>query len=74
MLDKEKNFKSRLEFVRFWADYVRKTPNSVWSRQQADFINALLQGANQDVGLYLRVKKKAAPEGQKVRASRVSFK
>ncbi|HLD83812.1 MAG TPA: hypothetical protein VI979_03095 [archaeon] len=64
MLDKEKNFKSRLEFVRFWADYVRKTPNSVWSRQQADFIDALFQGANQDVGLYLRVKKMAQGNAQ----------
>ena len=64
MLDKGKNFKSRLEFVRFWADYVRKTPNSVWSRQQADFIDALFQGANQDVGLYLRVKKMAQGNAQ----------
>lgn len=57
MLNKERNFQSRLAFVRFWADYVRKTPNSVWSRQQADFINSVLRSANQDAELYNRVKR-----------------
>ncbi len=56
MLDKEKNFRSRLEFVRLWADYVRKSPNKVWSKQQADFINSVLGTANQDVELYMKVK------------------
>lgn len=56
MLNNEKNFRNRLEFVRFWADYVRKQPNVVWSRQQADFINSQLRTANQDVELYRRVK------------------
>lgn len=57
MLNKEKNFHSRLEFVRFWANYVREKPNKVWSKQQADFINSLLKTANQDVRLYKKVKK-----------------
>lgn len=57
MLNKEKNFQSRLAFVRFWADYVRSKPNKVWSKQQAEFINSLLKAANQDVELYNRVKK-----------------
>ena len=57
MLNKEKNFESRLEFIRFWADYMKKNPNKVWSKQQADFINSLLKTANQDVRLYNRVKR-----------------
>lgn len=56
MLNKKKNFQQRLEFVRFWANYVRKTPNRVWSKQQADFIDSLLMTANQDVSLYNKVK------------------
>jgi len=57
MSSKEKNFQSRLAFVRFWADYVRKNPNEVWSKQQVGLINSLLKTANQDVELYNRVKK-----------------
>jgi len=56
MLNKEKAFQSRLEFVRFWARYVRKKPNKVWSRQQAELINSLLKTANQNVKLYKKVK------------------
>jgi len=57
MLNRKKNFQGRLEFVRFWASYVRSTPNSVWSKQQSELINSLLKTANQDVKLYNRVKK-----------------
>ena len=46
----------RMGFVEFWADYIKKTPNKVWSKQQADFINSVLKGANQDKELYLKVK------------------
>lgn len=56
MFDRERNFRSRLEFVRFWAQYVKSHPNQVWSRQQADFINAVMRAANQDVALYRKVK------------------
>ena len=56
MFDREKNFKSRLDFVRFWATYVKNHSNEDWSRQQADFINSVLRTANQDVELYKKVK------------------
>ncbi len=58
MLDKEKRLHSRLEFVRFWARYVKETPNHIWSTQQTMLINAVLQTANQNVEDYLRVKQK----------------
>ena len=47
---------SRIGFVKFWVDYIKRTPNKVWSKQQADFINSVLKGANQDKDLYLKVK------------------
>lgn len=53
--DREKNFRQRLEFVHFWAEYVKRTPNAVWSKQHSDFINSVLRGANQDRELYMRV-------------------
>ena len=47
---------SRIGFVKFWVDYIKRTPNKVWSKQQADFINSVLKGANQDKEFYLKVK------------------
>jgi hypothetical protein len=35
---KRQNFKERLEFVKMYADWVKKTPNKVWSAQQKDLI------------------------------------
>ena len=32
--EKERNRKQRLEFVRQYAEWLKKTPNKVWSRQQ----------------------------------------
>ena len=34
--NKEKNFQERLDFIRQYAAWVNKVPNSVWSRQQKD--------------------------------------
>ena len=53
------NLKERLEFVRFWARYVKSTPNDKWSRQQNMLINSVMKSANQDLYLYLKVKKLA---------------
>ena len=36
----KRNFKERLAFVDFWAEYMLRTPNSVWSVQHSNFINA----------------------------------
>ena len=35
---KEQNFKERLEFIDFYAAWVRRTPNNEWSRQQKELI------------------------------------
>lgn len=56
--DREENFRQRLEFVHFWAAYVKRTPNAVWSKQHTEFINAVLRNANQDRELYMRIREK----------------
>ena len=33
---KEQNFKERLEFIKQYAEWVKKTPNKVWSSQQKE--------------------------------------
>lgn len=51
-----RDLKGDLEFIEFLVRYIKKTPNKVWSKQQAGFINSALKGANQDKELYLKVK------------------
>jgi hypothetical protein len=43
--DKEKNFEERLQFVRYYAAWVKKVPNEVWSKQQAELINSFMMNA-----------------------------
>ncbi len=61
----EKEKKERLAFVRFWAEYVKKNPNRIWSKQQAVLINSQLRGALQDPALYLKVKKLISSRGSR---------
>lgn len=56
----KRDTKERLNFVRFWADYVKHAPNDVWSKQQNVLINSVMKSASQDVILYLKVKKSVA--------------
>lgn len=37
--DKEKNFKERLEFIDRYVEWLKVTPNKVWSKQQKDLID-----------------------------------
>ena len=36
--EKEMNWIQRMQFIEFHAEYLKKTPNRVWSRQQAKFL------------------------------------
>lgn len=38
--DKEKNFEERLKFIDMYVDWLKKTPNDVWSNQQKKLINS----------------------------------
>lgn len=48
--------KTRMDFVKFWADYMKKTPNRVWSKQQADLIDSQIKNADISRELYLKMK------------------
>ena len=48
--------KGRLDFVRFWARYVKGTSTLEWSKQQKLIIDSVLENANQDRELYMKVK------------------
>ena len=53
-----RDLEERPEFVRFWAAYVKRTPNEKWSTQQNIIVNSIFT-ANQDIKLYLKVKRLA---------------
>ena len=44
--DIEKSLMNDLKFIDELAEYVKNTPNSVWSKHQADFINSVLRSSN----------------------------
>ncbi len=39
-LMKEQNIRERRKFIHDYVDWLKKTPNDVWSKQHADFINS----------------------------------
>ena len=39
------NREDRLNYVRYWADYVKKHPDKVWSKQQNILINSVMLNA-----------------------------
>jgi hypothetical protein len=43
--EKEKNKKERLDFVGFWANYVKNNKDEKWSQRQKMFINSQLKRA-----------------------------
>lgn len=38
-IDKERNFEERLEFIKKYAEWLKKTPNKEWSKQQKGIID-----------------------------------
>lgn len=63
MASSKRDFKERLWFVRYWAAYVKRTPNAVWSRQQVSFINSVLKSVNSDPEIYFKVKSRVHASG-----------
>ena len=43
--DKKKNFEERLKFIHYYAEWVKKVPNEIWSKQQAELINSFMLNA-----------------------------
>lgn len=44
--DKERNLEQRMEFIDEYAEWVKKTPNGVWSKQQKRMIDSVLKSAD----------------------------
>ena len=44
--DIQRNQAQRLEFVTQYAQWVKRTPNKVWSRQQREMVDSVLESAN----------------------------
>ena len=40
MENKRRNFQQRLEFIDLYVEWIKKTPNDVWSAQQKKLIDA----------------------------------
>lgn len=43
--DRKKNLEERIKFIHYYADWVKKVPNEVWSAQQAKLINSFMKNA-----------------------------
>jgi hypothetical protein len=41
--DKERNFRERLQFIKYWANYVKTHPDKVWSKQQNIVIDSQIR-------------------------------
>ena len=39
--DKRRNFEERLRFIDLYVEWLKKTPNKVWSRQQKELIDGI---------------------------------
>jgi len=55
------NKESRMNFVKYWAEYVRTNPDEKWSKQQKLLIDSQIKNArNQKLSStsYLKLKKK----------------
>ncbi|HII60418.1 hypothetical protein [Pyrococcus horikoshii] len=51
----------RIRYIKFYVEWLKKTPNEIWSKEQAEFINALLENANNfplDKKKYIELKEK----------------
>jgi len=45
--NRAKNFQERLWFIHLYADWIKRVPNKMWSREHTEFIDSLmLNGQN----------------------------
>ena len=58
----KRDMKEKIDFIKLYVEWLKKTPNEVWSAQQAEFINALLENTKNfplSKEEYLRMKERA---------------
>ena len=53
---KEQNAKERMQFVEYWANYVKTHPDKEWSTQQNILINSSFKSAHMSKEQYLAMK------------------
>ncbi len=41
--EKLKNFRERLDFIKFWANYIKNHPDEEWSKQQNMLIDSQIE-------------------------------
>jgi len=70
IFDKEKNFQERLWFIRHYSNWVKSVSNKVWSRQQANFIDSLIQNGY-NYGLSPAEYLEMVAAGRKIREKRL---
>ncbi len=39
--DKKRNFEERLAFIDLYVEWLKKTPNEIWSKQQKEFMEGI---------------------------------
>ena len=44
--ERARNFEDRIRFIKFWVMQMKKMPVREWSKQQAEFIDAVFEKAN----------------------------
>jgi hypothetical protein len=63
--DKKQNFHEQIMFIRRYAQWVKKMPNTIWSKQQAEFLESLYANNKHPLispETYLSITKKAKME------------
>ena len=41
--DKERNFQERLKFIDMYVEWLKKTPNKVWSKVHSEFVDSVFE-------------------------------
>ncbi|HLD48859.1 MAG TPA: hypothetical protein VJB11_00685 [archaeon] len=53
---RKRNHEGNMKYIEQYVEWLKKTPNSVWSKQQAEFIDSVMKSANMDKELYMKIK------------------
>ncbi len=55
--NKKRNFESRLKFIENYVEWLKKTPNKEWSKQQKKLIDSQLKSSRMTKEEFLEMKK-----------------
>ena len=53
---RKRNHEGNMKYIEQYVKWLKKTPNAVWSKKQAEFIDSIISNANQDKELYMKIK------------------